>query len=92
MKSNPRHVSLQAIQTTAKTSDRTGALRVTAKCAAKSIRVAWDHGLDSAGNHLKAAALLAKHLGWEGRWSHGTLKNGDHVFTLVQKETTFTVK
>lgn len=48
-------------------------------------------------NHELAAVALIRHLGWDkhkppGKWAHGILPNGDHVFTWIEDapEDTFT--
>lgn len=44
--------------------------RVKARCEAGTLTVSWDCALDVYANHRRAAALLAKRLGWHGEW-HG---------------------
>ncbi len=47
--------------------------RVKARAEAGSVTVEWDHALDPAGNHARAAKALAEKKGWAGRWIAGGL-------------------
>ena len=58
--------------------------RITAQCAGGKITVPYDHALDSAENHLHAAAALAARLGWRGTLKGGySPTRGDLVFVFV---------
>jgi hypothetical protein len=63
--------------------------RVKALCEAGRVVVAWDDGLDVAGNHDVAARVLIKKLGWNdgrGRWVRGGLpKSRGYVYVLDTK-------
>ena len=60
--------------------------RVVAECDAKRIVIPWDHALDVEKNHVLAAKILAKKLGW-GTFVSGSLKSGEgvHVFQVPEK-------
>ena len=45
--------------------------RIRVKCQARTMFVAWDHGLGIEGNHDAAAQALAERLGWRGEWFAG---------------------
>ncbi len=50
--------------------------RVSARCQACSLTVAWDDALDVTENHTAAAKALATKLQWVGRWIGGALPDG----------------
>ena len=51
-----------------------------------SVTLSWDHGLDTTGNHAKAALKLAGRLMWKGSWHMGGTRDY-YVFTLVDDDT-----
>jgi hypothetical protein len=75
---------MQAITTTYKgPTDHNGA-RVIAKCDAGRVVVSWDHGLDVADNHKRAADILIRKIGWDSEyrplnWSTGSVQGGSCV-------------
>ena len=77
------HTGNQAIVTTYHgPTDRRGS-RITARCAAGRITVAWDHALGVGANHAAACAALVARLGWGGRWWIGGSTSSGHVFVCV---------
>lgn len=65
--------------------------RIMAKCAARTIVVEWEHGLDPQGNHKRAAEALASRLQWAGEWHGGFDRDGRGVFVVVDESSTFHV-
>jgi hypothetical protein len=53
--------------------------RIVAKAEAGRIVVPWDHALNPAENHARAARALAVKLGWRGTYRGGSLPNS-YVF------------
>lgn len=81
---------MQAIQTKYHGPTNTRGSRITAKCAAGSLTLGYDHSLNPDGNHKAAAEALCRKLGWvpkpgENRYTpmtSGQLSDGSyaHVF------------
>lgn len=68
--------------------------RITARCQARRMTVAWDHSLDLEANHAAAAERLARIMGWAGQWVGGALPDGTgNAFVCVERahEGSFTV-
>ena len=53
--------------------------RVKAACAAGTVTIAYDSGLDLEANHIAAAKALQEKLGRTGKLHTGTIPNGDFV-------------
>jgi hypothetical protein len=66
---------MQAIITTYHGPTNTRGSRITAKCAAGSVSVGYDHALNIDGNHCAAAQALRAKLGWD-KGRHGNLVAG----------------
>lgn len=77
---------MQAIQTKYLPVTNTKGSRIKATCAAKSIIVGWDYGLNVEENHTQAASILVSELGWNVELKSGQLKDGSFVHVLVNKE------
>lgn len=81
---------MQAIQTKYHGPSNVRGSRFTAKCAAGSISVDYDHELDSQGNHEAAAQALCNKLGWTDRNGYtglvaGCLADGTWVHVFLPK-------
>lgn len=74
---------MQAIQTKYLPVTNTKGSRIKATCAAKSITVGWDYGLNIEDNHTQAAMLLVFELGWNVELKSGQLKDGSFVHVIV---------
>jgi hypothetical protein len=71
----------QAIKTEYKGPTNHRGARVIAKCDAGRLTHSWDHAADIAENHIKAAAMLKKQLGWAGDTKAGSIGSEYyHVF------------
>lgn len=46
----------------------------------------YDYSLSAAGNHMAAAAMLARHLRWAGTWHMGALTADSCVFVRVHAD------
>ena len=67
--------------------------RVKASCQAGSTTVEWDHALNPAGNHVRAAKQLAAHWGWRGDWYGGANPNNSgYTFVLVAGGADFNIE
>ena len=77
---------MQAIQTKWLPPTNTLDARIWAKCAAKSLMIAWDDGLGIEDNHRRAATKLALELDWTGTWVSGTLEDGTGVHVCVRRK------
>lgn len=71
---------MQAIETRYHGPTNNAGARISARSDAGRIIMGWDHALDIAGNHAKAARMLAARLGWltHGIWVGGSLP-GNHT-------------
>jgi hypothetical protein len=56
-----------------------------------SVRIPYDHSLNSDGNHRKAAKQLLNKLGWYGTLATGSVK-GAEVHVFVDEWSVWTVK
>lgn len=74
---------MQAIQTKYLPVTNTKGSRIKATCAAKSITVGWDYGLNVEENHIQAAMLLVVELGWNVELKSGQLKDGSFVHVSI---------
>jgi hypothetical protein len=48
------------------------------------VRVAYEHGLNAAENHARAASAFLEKFSWSGEWVGGSLNNG---YVFVCRET-----
>jgi hypothetical protein len=53
--------------------------------------LSWDHALDSAENHARAAKTLCEKMNWRGEMIGGGLHNGDMAWTFANSDDRFTV-
>jgi len=69
--------------------DRQGS-RVSATAEAGRVVLEWDHALNSERNHMRAAAALARKLGWVGpayaALYGGQLKSGQTVWVFADDQ------
>jgi hypothetical protein len=80
---------MQAIVTTFLGPTNTKGSRVVAKCDAKRIVFAWDHGRGTTENHEAAARILLSVLGWDkrNRLVSGSLPgNNGYCHVMVPKD------
>lgn len=76
----------QAIQTTYKGPTDSNGSRIIAKAQAGRTTIPWDHALDVAQNHARAALAYARKHEWmrEGTELHGgALPDGSYAFVIV---------
>ena len=57
--------------------------RISARCDAKRIVVAYDYALNVSENHAAAAAALAAELGWSGKLIGGLCADSSMCFVFV---------
>lgn len=57
--------------------------RISARCDAKRITVAYDYELNASENHAAAAAALAAELGWSGKLVGGNCGDSSMCFVFV---------
>ncbi|MDL5595979.1 hypothetical protein QS468_24895 [Bacillus subtilis] len=78
---------MQAIQTKYLGPTETRGSRISAKCAAGSVTLGYDHALDLESNHVAAAMALCAKLGWSDEAfreiSTGQLADGSFVHTFI---------
>lgn len=61
--------------------------RIKATASAGSVTVAYDHALNTDGNHAAAAKALATKFAWNGYWVGGGMPEGNgNVFVLVETD------
>lgn len=78
------HYHYQAITTRFHGPTNSRGSRITARAAAGSVTVHYEHGLSQMANHAVAAKALAEKFGWSGLWCSGGLPDGrGDVFVLV---------
>lgn len=82
---NPDH-GRQAIITTFKGPTNFRGSRIYARAGAGRISIECEDALNMDQNHSRAAAKLADKFNWGGKWVHGGMPNGDHVFTMLVEE------
>lgn len=74
---------MQAITTTYHGPTNTRPSRMTARCEAGRIAVAYNYALNGPDNHEAAAASLLRKLGWEYTYVGGTTHTGQMVWVAV---------
>ena len=57
-----------------------------------SLTILWDDSFDTNVNHLIVAERLAKSLNWPGKYTGGTLENGDMVWVIENETDSFEIK
>lgn len=78
-------IAFQTIQTKYLSPGNVRGARIKASTSgakSKSLTIGYDHRLGFEANHVKAAAALARSLGWSGEYAAGALPNG-FVFVLI---------
>lgn len=77
---------MQAITTKYLGPTNSSGARVSARCQARRITVAWDHAIGVDANHARAAKALAEALKWAGTWVSGGLSDGcGFAFVCVER-------
>ena len=61
--------------------------RLRASYAGGSIIVDWNYDVSYERNYANAARVLAIRLKWCGRYAHGTIPDGRHVFLMMPGDT-----
>jgi hypothetical protein len=76
---------MQAIQTKFLGPTNTRGDRIKAVCAAGSITLSWDFGLNTEANHVAAARALQAKFNWEFELVTGTLADGSFVHVQIPR-------